>query len=172
MRFLKGSICLLAISSLMFVIGCAPKIARPDQLLAPTPISGNSGEYMCPYTQDGVLAEWTDKAIKASMGAAIGGTLGAYAGAKLLEQVPFVGGFLGQKAGEAIGRKIIIESAGGMEFIKEKSDLSFNNVNDLSVYLYVKHSTHEHFQEALKAVMALYPEMKQGYYSALVSASK
>jgi len=154
-----------------FLTGCATPLLRPDQMVAPQPILGNSGQYMCPYTQDGVMAEWTDKAINAKIGSRVGQMAGTYAGQKALEQVPFVGGFIGSHVGEAVGRKIAIESAGGMDYIKEKSDLSFNNIGDMSVYLYVKHSNHPHYQDALDAAMEIYPELKKEYYLALQKAS-
>jgi len=163
-----------AVSLIFMCASCAkqPHIAQPQQLNAPDPIADNSGLYMCPYTSDGVMAEWTDKAINAKMGSTIGSMAGAYAGQKALEQVPFVGGFIGQKVGEKIGREIAIKSCGGMEYIKETSDLSFNNVEEMSLYLYVKHSSHEHYQNALNAAQEIYPEFKKGYYQALVSASQ
>ncbi len=163
------ALALLALSS-----GCSlqPRIAAPHQLTAPAPIVGNNGKYMCPYTQDNVLAEWTDKAINAKLGATIGKHLGAYAGQKALEQVPFIGGILGSKLGEEVGRRIAIESAGGMETIKNSSDMSFNSVDDMSVYLYVKYSSNEHYQEALTAASEIYPELGKGYYPALVRATK
>lgn len=166
---------LLGVTVLAMVLvasGCAPHIARPDQLTAPEPIQGNTGKYMSPYTTDEVLAEWVDKAIKARAAGSIGGAVGAYAGAKALEQIPFVGGIIGEKVGKKIGQEIAIKCAGGREFICQSSDLSFNSLDDMAVYLYVKHSTHEHYQEALKAASGIYPEFQQGYHMALAKASR
>lgn len=161
-------LCLITIG--LFFVGCAgPSLPKPGELTAPKPILSNSGTYMCPYTQDDVLAEWTDKAINAKMGATIGKHVGAYAGQKALEQVPFVGGFLGSKVGEAVGRKIAIEGAGGEQFIKQSSDVSFNNIDDLAVYMYVKYTNNEHYQSALEATMEIYPELKTRYFQALHS---
>ena len=167
-------ICLLSILiiGLALIVGSAPSIRKPHELTAPPAILGNMGKYMCPYTQDGVMAEWTDKAISAKMGAAIGKHAGAYVGKKVLENIPFIGGILGSKAGEAMGREIAIKSAGGWEYITKTSDLSFNNLDDLSVYLYVKHSNHEHYRKALEATMEIYPNLKKRYYQALQRASK
>ena len=152
--------------------GCAPKLAQPGQLTAPTPIEGNTGKYMAPYTSDEVLAEWVDLAVKAKAAAGIGGAIGAYAGAKALEQVPFIGGILGKKVGNKIGKEIAIKAAGGREKITGTSDLSFNKVDDLSVWMYVKYSTNEHYKAALDATMGIYPEMKERYMPALYRASR
>ncbi|MBF0205129.1 MAG: hypothetical protein HQK67_12700 [Desulfamplus sp.] len=162
------------ISLSVIFIGCVGQqhVALPKELKAPEPIAGNSGLYMCPYTSDGVMAEWTDKAINAKIGSTVGSVAGAYAGQKALEQVPFVGGLLGQQVGEKIGREVAIKSCGGMEYIKETSDLSFNNIDQMAVYLYVKHSSHEHYQSALNAAQEIYPELKTRYSQALIEASK
>jgi len=148
------------------------KMAPPEQIAVPEPIQDNSGAYMNPYTEDGVLAQWVDKAINAKMGASAGGVIGAYAGQKAMEHVPFVGGILGQTMGEKMGREIAIQSAGGWDYIKESSDSSFNTVDDLAVYLYGRHSKDNHYQEALEATMEIYPDLRQRYMAAVVEASR
>jgi hypothetical protein len=152
--------------------GCAPHLARPDQLTAPQPILGNTGKFMCPYTSDEVLAEWVDNAMKARAAGKIGGAVGAYAGAKALEQVPLVGGIFGKMVGNKIGKEIAIKCAGGRGFICDSSDLSFNSQDDLAVYLYVKYSDNEHYQDALKATFGIYPDFEERYSVALYRASK
>lgn len=152
--------------------GCATAPPKPTELTAPAPIPDNSGAYMCPYTQDGVVAPWCDKAVNASAGATVGKVAGAYAGSKLLEQVPFVGGFLGAKAGEAGGRAIAIQGCGGMEYIKETSDMSFNSVDDLAVWMYVTQSENEHYQQVWKATNSIYPEFGKNFNKALYNAAK
>ena len=79
-----------------------------DENGIPEPIFGNEGRYMCPYTEDGVAARWVDKSLNAKVGSAIGTAAGRYAGQKALELIPFIGGWLGGKAGDAAGRKIAI----------------------------------------------------------------
>lgn len=148
-----------SLAALLFT-GCfaPPPPPQPSTLLVPKPIMDNSGEYLFPYTQDDVLAQWTDKAIAAEGASQVGGAIGAYAGAKALEQIPFVGGFLGQKLGNKIGKEIVINNAGGMEFIKESSDVSFNNAKDYCIYAYAKYSANEHYASAMKAAYALYAD--------------
>jgi len=168
----KAVLGLVTLTLLVVASGCAPHLARPDQLTAPAPIEGNTGKYMSPYTSDEVLAEWVDSAMKARAAGSIGGAVGAYAGAKALEQIPFVGGFLGEKVGKKIGQEIAIKCAGGREHICQTSDLSFDNLDDMAVYLYVKHSASEHYQDALKATFGIYPDFEQRYHTALVRASR
>jgi hypothetical protein len=161
----------------VFISGCATGVAaRPAAPVAsaitpPDGIPDNSGKYLAPYTSDGVVCEWVDKAVKAKMGSAVGGALGAYAGQKAMENIPFIGGMLGQKVGSAMGREIAIKASGGWEFIKKTSDISFNTVDELSVWMFAKYSTNEHYKEVLSATMEIYPEMKQRYYGAIARAS-
>jgi len=168
----KAVLGLMTLALLVVASGCAPHMARPDQLTAPAPIEGNVGKYMSPYTSDEVLAEWVDSAIKARAAGSVAGAVGAYAGAKALEQIPFVGGIIGQKVGEKIGKEIAIKCAGGMDHICQTSDLSFDNLDDMAVYLYVKHSANEHYQDALKATFGIYPEFQRRYQVALMNASR
>lgn len=129
-------------------------------------IDGNGGEYMCPWTSDGVLADWVDKAINAKMGAAAGSAVGAYAGQKAMEQVPLIGGFLGSKVGDAAGRKIAIEAAGGEEYIRTTSDLSFNSLNAMARYIKANYAGDRHFQDAVEAADEIYPGLQQAVASA------
>ena len=163
---------LIVILVVLSITSCVPmrQPLQPNQIIPPTPRLDNEGAYMCPYTQDGVVAEWVDKAINAKMGATIGKHAGAYIGQKALENIPFVGGWLGSTAGEAAGRAIAIEASGGWDYIKSTSDSSFDNLNDLAVYIYATYSTNEHFQEVLQATMEIYPKLKKGYYNALSNA--
>jgi hypothetical protein len=164
----------MMIVSVLLISGCAamqPQV-QPHEVLAPTPIDGNMGAYMCPYTSDGVTAEWVDKAINARMGAAVGQVAGAYAGQAALEQIPLVGGFLGSMAGEKIGREIAIKSCGGWEYIKSTSDLSFATVEDMAVYMFANYSTNSNYNEVFSAVQEIYPEFAENYHVAIQNAPK
>lgn len=157
------------------LVGCASgPAAKPlaslqptPTMVAPSPLENSSGKYMSPYTSDEVVAEWVDKAINAKVGASIGSTAGRMAGEKMMENVPFVGGFLGKSMGESMGRRIALESVGGEDFIRETSDLSFNNVNDLALFLFVEHSQRENFQSVLSATQEIYPDLKTAYEPAV-----
>ena len=149
-----------------------PQFPAADSIEIPTPVEGNTAKYMCPFTSDDTICEWVSSGIGAKAGASIGAAIGAYAGQKALEQIPFVGGFIGQKVGQQIGREIAIASMGGMDSIKEGSDLSFNNIRKLSIYIYAKHSTHEEYADVVSLMGELYPEFKTQYMAALISAPK
>ena len=166
---------ILILAFALVLAGCGtmgPQIAAPTQLVAPQPIEGNTGAYMSPFTEDGTVAPWVEKGRSAKAGASIGGFLGAQAGQKLAENIPFVGGIIGQSVGESLGRAAALSMVGGEEFIKANSDISFNSLNDLAVYMYVKNSSHKDYAAVLELTQAIYPDLKQGYYQALVSASQ
>ena len=155
----------LVLAGICCLTGCAkPKLPPPSTLFLPGALMDNSGLYMCPFTQDEVMAEWTDNAITAKLGSTLGGTAGTLAGQQVLEQAPIIGGIVGSYVGLEIGRNLAIEAAGGEAFIKENSDISFNTLDDMAVYLYVKFSHLEHYQEALESTMEIYPNLKNGRY--------
>jgi len=158
------------------MLGCAmtpPPLATATQLatLNVEAIQDNSGEYMSPITSDNIPAEWVDNSINAKIGAGVGGAIGAYAGAKLVGSIPFIGGFLGAQVGDHIGRETAILAAGGEEFIKDSSDLSFNDLEDMAVYLYVNYGENPNYQALLDATYQIYPDLKQINYTALSKAT-
>jgi hypothetical protein len=160
----------------LVLTGCAtpyvpPKLAAPQSLTAPKPIIGNSGSFMSPYTEDGTVAPWVEKGRSAKAGGQIGGFIGAQAGQKLAENIPFFGSMIGQRVGEKAGRSVALQMVGGEDFIKQNSDISFNNINDLAVYMYVKNSTHKDYAEVLTLTQQIYPELAQGYFTAISNAS-
>ena len=156
---------------LVLAVGCA-SMPEPHEVRVPQPIRDNSGEYLAPYTQDGVVAKWVDKAINAEFAASVGSTVGAAAGQEILENIPIIGGWLGSEAGEMIGRAVAIEASGGWDHIRETSDLSFRSEEDLAVWMYATHSTNEHYAEVLRATKAIYPELKDEYESAIMDARR
>ncbi|NQZ56512.1 MAG: hypothetical protein HRT88_03450 [Lentisphaeraceae bacterium] len=163
---------LLVVAMLMCSCASRPQYPVANTLIVPAPIEGNSGKYMCPFTSDDTICQWVSAGIGAKAGASVGAAIGAYAGQKALEQIPFVGGFIGQRVGRKIGREIAIKSMGGMEAIKKGSDLSFNNIGTLSVYIYAKHSAHEEYADVVSLMGELYPDFQTQYPRAVLSAPR
>ncbi len=169
---MKKTLTILALASVLGACASAPQFAAPAAIVAPAPIMGNSGKYMSPYTEDGTVALWVEKGRSASAGAGVGGFVGAQAGAKLMENIPFVGGWLGQSVGESVGRQVALKMVGGEEFIKANSDMSFNSVNDLAVYMYAKNSAHKDYAAVLDLTQKVYPDLKTAYFPAIAAASR
>jgi len=140
--------------------GAAAVAATGPGKAGPQPILGNTGKYMCPYTEDGVVALWVDKAVKARMGGAIGGMAGAEAGKELFKHIPMFGGMFGKAAGDKMGREIAIKMAGGWEFITSNSDQSFDDANDYAAWMRANYAGTEHYTDVVAAIKELYPELK------------
>lgn len=138
----------------------APALANTT---APTPIEGNAGKYMSPFTSDGVTAAWVTKSMQVKASGQLGAMAGQYAGQKAMENVPFVGGMLGKRAGQAMGRAVALKAIGGEEFLRSSSDLSFNSLQDMATFMYVNYSTHAEYKQILEATYAIYPEFKDVY---------
>ena len=137
-------------------------------LNAPAPIMDNSGAFLSPYRCDGTPTEWSNKAMTAGAGAAAGGMLAG----KAAEKVPFIGGLFAKKA-KAMGAQTgAVTAAGGMDFIKSTSDLSFNTADELAVYLQAKHAALDpDFAKRVSAAMAIYPDLKSKYTTAVQAAA-
>lgn len=161
-------------------VGLPPAAA----LVAPTPIAGNAGKYMSPFTAAGEPAAWVAKA-QGSAAGAVGAMAGEYVGDKVAQQataklatmvpVPGLGMLAGRaaKAATTAAAKGASQGAvgGGEAFIKSSSDQSFNSVQDLAVYLYVNHSSRPDYAAALQAAAAVYPDFQASYLPAVQSAS-
>lgn len=188
----RGGVWVLGFVALLVLAaeGCAPvqhvppeykNLPPPTSLVAPSPIPNNSGKYLCPYTQDEVLADWVDKAINAKLGAAIGNLLGAIAAAGEYEDDEEYEEddatrseriAQGARDGEQLGRDLAIALSGGWTYIRNTSDLSFNSFDAMAVYLYVKHSSHDHYYAALDATFQIYPELRLRYVDAIMRAPR
>ncbi|WP_297764845.1 ankyrin repeat domain-containing protein [uncultured Alcanivorax sp.] len=138
--------------------------AQQQKTIQSLVIQDNSGQYLSPYTSDGVVTEWVNKAINNQMGSAtgsaVGGVAGAYAANKALESVPggsLIGGFLGSKAGKAVGTKMADDVSGGDTYRRQTSDLSFRSLNDMASWLKKEHGDKANFAEVTKATDAVYP---------------
>jgi hypothetical protein len=161
-------------------VGLPPAAA----LVSPSPIAGNSGQFMSPYTAAGAPAAWVAKT-QGSAAGAVGAMAGNYVGDKVAEQataklatmvpVPGLGMLAGRaaKAPTAAAAKGAAQAAagGGEAFIKSSSDLSFNSLQDLAIYLYVNHSSRPDYAAALAATAAVYPQFQASYLPAVQSAS-
>lgn len=131
---------------------------------APKPLQGNSGQYMSPFTTDGVTAEWVTKAMKVQASGAIGEAAGQIAANQLLSNIPFAGMFAG-KATKSLARSAAMNSIGGEAFLKSSSDLSFNSLQEMAAYMYAFHSSHAEYRQIVKATSAIYPDFAAVYAS-------
>lgn len=135
------------------------------QATAAKPLDGTIGKYMSPFTSDGVTTEWVTKSMKVKAGGAIAGAAGEFAGQQLMSNIPFVGGFLGHRAGKSMGRAIALRSIGGEAFLKSSSDQSFDALPDMADNMFAFHSDHPDYAAILEATYAIYPDFEKVYLS-------
>ncbi|MCX5660489.1 MAG: hypothetical protein NTW19_12310 [Planctomycetota bacterium] len=156
------------------LVGCAAAtpMPTPQEVLLPTPISGNTGKYMSPYKANGTPTPWVDKAILAKLAGNVGKEAGKKGGEMALNQVPIAGGLLGGMAGKETGRQIAVAAAGGWDFINSSSDLSFNSLDDLAVYLYAKHSSDAKYRDAIESTEGIYPDLTDRFEKAIRTAPR
>jgi hypothetical protein len=149
------------------ITGAANAVSAPAVAVqAPAPLTDKSGQFFLPYAADGHLAEWAQKALGAQIGAAIGAKAGEKAGGALLAKVPFGGLMSGavKKKSKELGA---LAAVGGADYVKQTSNLSFNNINDYAVYLHVNHAGDPDYVKALAAAMAIYPDLEKNYEGAV-----
>lgn len=144
-----------------------------DDVLEQLVRKDNQGEYMSPYTSDGVLAEWVNMGSSADIGGSVGSGVGAAAGSmiadKALESVPFgsvIGGIFGSKVGEEMGREAGISASGGWENIRATSDRSFDSLTDMARYLAQKYGNEPTYGDAMQVTLQVYPELQNAMASA------
>jgi hypothetical protein len=153
---------------------CMAAMPKPNDIIAPSPISGNTGKYLSPYTSDGTVAQWVVKGRAAKLGGAIGSFAGRKAGEAALSQVPIIGGWLGGKAGDKAGREIALNWVGGEQTLRATSDLSFNRIDDLIVFLYTTHydEKNKDWQETYDLTKAIYPDLESRWDEAIKKAPR
>lgn len=117
------------------------------------------------------MAEWVDQAtqvrVKAEFGKLLGALLGA-ATAEREEKDPVIGAVEGAAEGEERSRQAAIDWLQ----VRRTSDLSFESLDNMAVYLYVHHSSHPHYWDALEATWEIYPELKTRYCPAVLEAAR
>ncbi|MCB1666435.1 MAG: hypothetical protein KDI28_11680 [Pseudomonadales bacterium] len=141
------------------------------ELDVPEPIEGNEGEFYFPYTESGYLTPWAEKALSAQVGAEVGGRAADSAVSSLASKVP-LGGFLAGKAKSKAKETGAVVAIGGWDFIRENTELSFNSLDDLSVYMHSEFNGEADYEQALAAAMAIYPELERGHERAIDKAYK
>lgn len=135
-------------------------------LVAPDPRMDNEGGFLVPYKADGTLTDWGQRAMTARAGGAAGRAAGRRAGGFLASRVPG-GGLFSGRVTEASGAAAAAQALGGWDEIRAQTELSFDDMDDLAVYLHVNYAGTADYDKALGATMELYPELKNGYEAAI-----
>lgn len=140
----------------------------------PNPRGDSQGEFVLPYKSDGTVSPWAEKALTASAAGAASnvaaGKATDVASQQLAAKVPFgglVGGLFGKKAKEKAQEVGAVMAIGGWDFIRTNSNLSFDNVDAMAVYMNAQYGTRTDFPQALASAIAVYPTLKDRYEPAV-----
>ena len=136
----------------------------------PSPLPDSSGKYVSPYTSTSELTGWAEKALTASAVSAVTGKAADKALGKLGGKLGMVGGLFKNKAKQKSQSAAAAAAVGGWDFVRETSDVSFDRLDDLAVYLHVVHGQDAGFQEALAAAMSVYPSLEKTYQPSIQAA--
>ena len=135
------------------------------------PIQGNAGKFLVPFHEDGNATEWAGKAVSAQVGSAAAGMASDGAINAVAAQVPFGGLFAGAAKSKAKEAGAVV-AIGGWDYIRESSTLSFNSLQDYSVYLHDQYNGLPGYEEALAAAMAVYPKLQKSHKRSVDKAYK
>lgn len=128
------------------------------------PIEGNTGNFLLPFDEGGNPTAWADKALNAQVGALAAEKASGAAINAAVAKVPF-GGFMAGAAKDKAKGAGAIAAIGGWDFIKESSSLSFDRLDDYSIYLHQEYNGLPGYEQALAAAMAIYPKLEKSYKS-------
>jgi len=131
----------------------------------------SEGEFVFPYKDDGFMTEWAEKSLTAQAGSEAGALVGDAAADSIASRVPFgglAGGLIRGKSRE-IGA---VTAVGGWEFIRQTSELSFDSLNEFSVYMHAEFQGLPDYEQALAAAMAIYPKLERSHKRAVDRAYK
>ena len=135
------------------------------------PIESNAGKFVLPFDEAGNLTAWAEKALNAQAGSAVGGMAGEKAAGMLAAKVPF-GGFMAGAAKSKAKETGAIVAIGGWDFIKESSSLSFDQLDDYSIYMHQEFNGLPGYEQALAAAMAIYPKLEKSHQRSIDRAYK
>ncbi|MDZ7684651.1 MAG: hypothetical protein U5O39_06285 [Gammaproteobacteria bacterium] len=124
------------------------------------PIEGSGGKFVLPFDDAGNLTPWAEKALSAKVGSRVGEEVGNKAAGAIASKVPF-GGFMAKAAKNKAKETGAVIAIGGWDYIKETSAMSFDDLEDYSVYLHHEFNGLPGYEEALAAAMAVYPELEK-----------
>lgn len=185
---------------LFLPIACAPVdtiYRRPAMVTSmPEPINDNSGTYLSPYTKEGRVTVWVKKIINNELLIATSHNLDIL----VTMTTKGTGNILEEATLDSLNKNISVSALSGKtakitdnlseelvnnlsikdsvvsvlssdNLVRETSDTSFDTLKDLVIYIYANYSETEHYYDAVKAMMVVYPELKFVYQDYIQSAA-
>lgn len=136
-----------------------PGLVPQRELMAlPTPIYGNEGQFMSPFTEDNTVTAWVEKGLQAEVASNVGTALGSLAAMSNSDNIML--SVFGGAVGSIAGREVMLRAIGGWDFIKDNSDLSFNSLEEMAKYMAYENSSHPQYAQVLNATYGIYPELR------------
>ena len=142
-------------------------LPAPSQLKVPVPHGPGAGQYVSPYTRSGELAAWAQAALDAADPASFLGSVRAQNASWWSTGVEVL---TGERAALEVNAETL-EDAGGWESVRSTSDVTFNDVDDLAVYLYATHGSDSRYLRVLKVTQDLNPGLAPAYREAIRRAA-
>jgi hypothetical protein len=157
------------LSTVLLVVALCGCENRSSQLMRPAPpmakvayICGNKGRYMSPFTPDGTLSKWVDKGLNIKAGTLTGMSIGGVAGKVVAPNSP-LGAVFAASVGAAVGRELAIELFGGWDYIRDTTQMSFDHLDEMAVYLYREFHDKPTYANGMKAAFLIYPRLREVY---------
>lgn len=142
-------------------------LPEPSQLRVPVPRGPGQGSFVSPFTRSGELTAWAQSALDAADPASFLGSVRAEDASWWSTGVELLTG-----EREAVDvNATTLENAGGWQNVAATSDVTFDNVDDLAVYLYATHGRDARFLRALKVTQDLTPGLAPAYREAIRAAA-
>jgi hypothetical protein len=139
----------------------------PSQLNVPVPKGLGEGAVVSPFTRSGELAGWAQAALDGADPASFLGSVRAQNASWWSTGVEVL---TGERETIEVNATTL-EDAGGWANVRATSDVTFDRVEDLAVYLYAVHGKDARFLRALKVTQDLNPELAPAYRDAIRDAA-
>lgn len=136
----------------------------PNLVRSPEPMAGSEGAFLSPYTAEGNLTSWAQRAVDSGVLGDVEGYMGIDRG-NLIESAFSAGKRL--IGSEATVNDATLEAAGGWEVIRAATEQSFATAEDLSTHLYANYHDDAMFSKALAVSADLYPQVRTGFVKAV-----
>ena len=136
------------------------------EISPPEPLDGARGEYLSAYRLDGSLTEWAQKMLEAKPDGF------SFGDCKKKSQKLTISGFSlgGGGKGSSCITKVAVKSAGGKRAVAKTTELSFERLDNLAIYLHAMHRNDETYEQALALTLTLYPELEDRYHRTILKA--
>lgn len=109
--------------------------------------------------------------VKSQIKTGVSDAASEYVSTNVLKNVPGMDSAVGGVIISSVIENISFETVPDLEHVRKTSDISFNSLSDLAVYLYAYYGNNPNYYAVLSATSVVYPELEKLNESALFTAS-